>query len=162
MIFSVVYFTGEKKYNKAIMAQFDVNANDESSAEVKFYKNCEKNKFFKHPSILFIVENPKIIDFINSNAEVVYVISCNNSFVKIGHTTNFLQRYNTLQTANPYPLKVEYVLYVGHGYGKKVEQAFHQDLFKYRKIREWFDIDVLKEEKFENRVFRILDGAIYV
>lgn len=148
MLYSIIYFTNKKRYGKSVIEQLDVDINilDETILGIG-------SKY-----ILFVVNNPQRINFVNDKDEVIYCISCNNEFCKIGTTTNFLSRYNTLQTANPYKLGVEFVVKVGRGNGKSIEQSIHRYLQDKRKIREWFDMEILNDEYLKNKINRIQNG----
>lgn len=64
---------------------------------------------------------------------MLYFIRCGD-FIKIGITTNILQRYRHLNTANPLPISV---FMVGDG-DVDLERTIHEDFKELRVKGEWF------------------------
>lgn len=72
----------------------------------------------------------------------LYIIqSAQTGAIKIGRTSDIDQRIKTLQTSNPYPLKV--ILFVeSYGY---LERELHERLKQYKTNGEWFKYEGLSE-----------------
>tara|TARA_R100001086_G_C11814309_1_gene252414 strand:+ start:42 stop:422 length:381 start_codon:yes stop_codon:yes gene_type:complete len=64
----------------------------------------------------------------------VYCIVAEDEFVKIGRTTNVLQRLRNLQCGNPHELRL-FCAVVG---GAEVEAYLHERLKRFRYRGEWF------------------------
>lgn len=81
-----------------------------------------------------------------SGANVVYFISINNEFVKIGITSDLEGRLKDLQMCNPYFIKVEVAIPGGY----HLETKYHQRFSQYREHGEWFRLSPEIREEIEN------------
>jgi hypothetical protein len=72
--------------------------------------------------------------------EFVYVIGCDDHPVKIGFSTNVLNRLSALQTGFHRPLVLFHCVETPPGHGRKIERLCHQRLANYRLSGEWFDV----------------------
>lgn len=68
----------------------------------------------------------------------VYVISAENSFVKIGSGSNPFERYSSVRGLSPVPVVLSYICKCADPVG--VEDTVHQALATRRKHGEWFDL----------------------
>lgn len=86
----------------------------------------------------------------------VYCIVSADEYVKIGRTTNVLQRFRNLQCGNPHKLR----LYSAVAGDAKVETWLHEKLRAFRVRGEWFDgcLEVL--DPFLEARYRLLDRHV--
>lgn len=68
----------------------------------------------------------------------VYVVKGGYKHIKIGISTNVRQRLAGIQTGCPFPIKLASQWRTPHA--RKIEQAAHAALVKYRTTGEWFSI----------------------
>lgn len=77
---------------------------------------------------------------------IVYILHATGTpRIKIGYTSSFTVRLETLQTASPYPLRV--LRTIETQYAVALEAALHRRYASYRKHGEWFELpmNILQE-----------------
>ena len=90
----------------------------------------------------YIREKKKIqeeIDQLNREVYQIYIIGCSRG-IKIGMTGNLKQRISSIQTGNPEPLSLEFVvdIYATRRKVIQIERSMHEWFDKDRKAGEWF------------------------
>lgn len=69
-----------------------------------------------------------------SGKHLYIIVSKITGSIKIGRSSNVLQRLDSLQTANPYPLKI---ILIAENQGN-IEKDLHKKLKKFKTNGEWF------------------------
>ena len=88
-------------------------------------------------------------------ASVVYVIGCDESpLVKIGTSTDLMQRLHDIQRMCPVMLRVLHE----HPGGYELENALHRRYRSYRKHGEWFDLGRLDPVDSVKRAIGLIEG----
>jgi excisionase family DNA binding protein len=71
------------------------------------------------------------------SVQSLYVLEC-GEFIKIGHAYDVEHRVKTMETGNPYPIKV---LLARFGDGERLERQLHKRFARHRHRHEWFRME---------------------
>ena len=132
--------------------------NDEKSIHINS-KGIDMNGK-QHVKICWDQQNQTMLKLGFCKPGVVYVIESSGAY-KIGMTTNFANRLNTIKVANPNEVNVVYK--VESGDPKSMESYLHK-MFQDEKIKgEWFSLsneDIVRIKELDAGFFFILNSNI--